>query len=663
MTLGNEEGYTLEQAGVNTLRALSCEAISNANSGHSGIALGAAPIMYSIYNAMKFDPSNGSWFNRDRFVMSAGHGSALLYTTLKCFGFGVDYYPKKKRNKPPFVSIDLKTFRSLGSHLHGHPEYNEAMGVDCSTGPLGQGLAMAVGIALGEKKLAAEFNMPDNEIIDHYTFCLAGDGCLMEGASYEACSLAGLWHLNKLIVLYDANNVTLDGFRGISDNENVKMRFKAMNWNVLEVPDGDDEYAITAKIKRAKASKDKPTIIIINTTIGFGAKNQGTSKAHGQVLTMEECKQFRQDWELLSDVFEVDPDVAEHFEKLIYKKRKNYRKWAKQLKDYSFDYPEYFCELEDFILKTKSKYQCFPTGETKSGRDIGHDMLNQIACQNARLFGGGADVASTTKTFVSRNDGSLHYFSHDDQTGENIAFGVREFAMACISNGLALHNFTPYCSTFLSFSDYCKPAMRLTAMMNLPVTYIFTHDGLGNPPDGPTHQANEHIASLRLIPNFSVFRPCDDLEVASVYEYVFEAGIPNAIILSRGDLVTACGVDKGCVEYPRAVLLASGTEVSLCHRAQKILGACGVFVNVESVPCLEHYNFGKLNKSLPVLAVEMGSAMPWWAMFGRHEIRGDVVGFDRFGASGAGGDVTKELGFTPEQIADKVLNLLGIVLG
>jgi len=637
--------YTLEQAAVNTLRVISCEAISKAQSGHSGIALSAAPLLYAIYKNMNYDRRNGSWFNRDRFVMSAGHGSAILYTTLKCFGF---------------EDIDLKTFRQFGSSLTGHPELNEKIGVDCSTGPLGQGIGMAVGMAIAEKKLAATYNKQDYDLINHYTYCLCGDGCLMEGVSYEAVALAGHLGLNKLILVYDCNRVTLDGGLENASSEDVKKRFQASGWRVLEVADGNDELAIGTAIKRAKNSKDMPTIVICYTEIGHGAKNAGSNKAHGQVLSAEDLAQLRADMELVSTPFKMDADVATHFEKIVKTKNK-WGRWRGLFRKYGMDYPLLHSQLSEFIDKPHNHYKCSAPGKQMSGRDAGSAMLNQIAAQSPRLFGGGADVVTTTKAFVHTSDGGIEYFTFDNPLGSNIAYGIREFAMGAVSNGLALHGFTPYCSTFLAFSDYAKPAIRLSALMNLPVTYVFTHDGIGNAPDGSTHQCSEHIAALRVIPNLHVYRPCDDFEVAAVYEYVFEKQSPAAIVLSRGDLVSPAINPQHNIQAPRATILSSGSEVAICTRAQKILGAIGIFVNVISVPCLESFNISahpELNPKTPVVAVEMGSSMPWYAFMGRHNLRGAVVGFNTFGATGANDLLAANLGFTPEHIADVVQEIL-----
>ena len=631
------------------MRVLGAETISHAKSGHTGMVLSAAPLMYSIYTNMKFDPRDGEWFNRDRFVMSAGHGSGLLYATLWSFG----------------VNMDLKTFRKYGSDLKGHPEVNSRLCIDCTTGPLGQGIATAVGIALAEKKLAHRFNRPEHDIIDHHTFCLVGDGCLMEGVSYEACNLAALWKLNKLIVLYDCNNVTLDGTRAMADGEDTAKRFRSMGWNVVIVPDGGDEYTITKKIKTAMKQTEKPTIIIAHTQIGFGTKYEGSNKAHGSVLSMEEIAKMRNDWGILTPAFEVDEDVLEHFKKLVSQKKSKHRKWKKALSEYAREYPDLYEQLLEFIERPHKDLTCEAPKKSLSGRDAGHVMLNQIDAQTPRLIGGNADVASSTKAYVADGTGAIDIFSHDNLGAKNIAYGVREFAMGTISNGLALHGYLPYCSCFLAFSDYMRPAIRMSAMMNLPVTYIFTHDGVGSPQDGKTHMANEHIAGLRIIPNITVYRPCDVAETAAVFEYAFENEKPSAIILSRGNLPACIPSTKKNVERPQAVIMATGSEVQICVKAQTLLGAIGVFVNVKSIPSMAPHVLGAdmveiQNLGVPILGVELGRGYSFLALFGKFGLKGDVVAFDTFGLSGSDEDVMQGIGFTPEKIADKVLELLQI---
>jgi len=623
----------IEKRAVDTLRVLSAEVITNANNlGHTGIALGAAPIMYATYRAMKVDPKNPAWFNRDRFVLSAGHGSALLYSALHMFWF-------------PLSKEELKTFRNFGSRLHAHPEVLPEMGVDSTTGPLGQGVGMAVGMAMAEKKL----NQMYGSVVNHYTYCIAGDGCLQEGVSYETCALAGLHKLNKLILLYDANEVTLDGARSMSDNEDVEMRFKACGWNVIDVKNANESAPISKAIEQAKKS-NKPTLIICRTEIGYGANNQGTHKAHGQVLSSEECAELRNKWGLTSEFFGVDKDVAEHFNNLAKEKSGISAKWSPTL------------ELKKFL--SKKTFDVRAEGKSIALRNAGQVMLRQVARQDDRIWGGSADVASTTMAFVGEDD---------------IAFGIREHGMAAICNGLALHGFLPYCSSFLVFSDYLKPSLRLSALMNAPVHYIFTHDGFGNTPDGPTHQGNEHIAALRLVPSLHVFRPCNDYEVAGVYKYVYEKEIPAVTILSRGgafgDRFGECAeadistVEKGAyVIYEskglkhRVTLLATGSEVTLAMDSATVVEKNGIGVRVVSMPC-EHlfagqdkrYRESVISKDLPVVAIEMGSGDMWYKYTGE---RGAIISFEEFGHSCAESDLRKHVGFTIENMVSVVRSLL-----
>ena len=634
-----------EKRAVDTLRVFGAETVSHAGSGHSGIALGAAPIMYSAYASMKVDPGCPSWFNRDRFVMSAGHGSASLYSTLMLMGFDISVQ-------------DLKTFRTLGSHLTGHPELNTKIGVDCSTGPLGQGVAMAVGIALAETRLAKMFNKGGLDIVDHYTFVMAGDGCLMEGVSYEACNLAGLWKLNKLIMLYDCNNVTLDGTKQSADAEDVRRRFEACGWRVLEVGEDSGVEGITYAIAQAKTSEDAPTIIIVNTIIGYGDKREGTNKAHGAVLTVLETIELRERFGLGGRPFDIATDVKKHFAALAFKNINNKKEWDNLINKYRKNYPNDYRELEKFWMGSGIGLDVVAENKSMSLRDAGGLMLNQIAKQSLRVYGGSADLSSTTKAFVE---------------GAYFAAGVREFAMAAICNGLALHGFTPYCSTFLAFSDYCRPAIRMSAMMNLPVTYVFSHDGLGNAPDGPTHQGNEHVSSLRLIPNMTVLRPCDDVETAAVYKWVFENGRPVCIVLGRGSVPSFSGakvedIEKGgyvvsdCDGRCSAVLIGTGAEVVLCLEVQELLRKNGLGVCVVSMPSMElfdrqdaEYREDVLGGDIPKVAIEMGSGGLWYKYIGAN---GLVISFDEFGESGSDKAVSEKIGFSAESIMRKVWELV-----
>ncbi|MCL2569671.1 MAG: transketolase [Firmicutes bacterium] len=639
---------------VDTLRVLSAETISHSNSGHSGIALGAAPIMYATYASMRVDPANPSWFNRDRFVMSAGHGSALLYSTLNMFGF-------------PIQKDDLKTFRKLGSKLHGHPELFPELGIDASTGPLGQGIAMAVGIALAEKKLSATYNRDKLSMVDHYTYCLVGDGCLMEGVSYEACNLAGLWQLNKLIVLYDANEITLDGTRASADGEDIVKRFMACGWNVLAVDKADTATPILDALKKAKRSKTKPTLIVCRTTIGYGSSTAGTAKAHGQVLTTDEIMGLRKSWGLKGELFAIDKDVEEHMSTIIKGKTGVSKKW--KIKKYKREFPTEYANLVQFyeVKKKPAQYNLNANKKPMALRDAGHEMLQQMHAQNPRLVGANADISSTTKAFIK--GGGI--WAVDNQTATDIACGVREHAMAAIANGLALHGYMLYCSTFLAFSDYLKPALRLSSLMNLPVHYIFSHDGIGNPPDGPTHQANEHITALRIVPNMHVFRPCNDVETAQTFKWIYESGKPSTTIVSRSGGtyptysdnadVTKGGYLVKSVDNPQATILATGLEVELAMDVGEMLAKESIHVNVASMPCLELFNVqsGAYKKSVlgkaPRVAIEMGNGIIWHKYVGD---KGSIISFDEFGKSAGEKELREHLGFTTENVVKVIKEML-----
>jgi len=679
------------QKSTSTLRILAAETITNANSGHGGIALGAAPLLYAAYKNMNFDNQNPSYFNRDRFVLSAGHGSALLYATLHLFGF-------------PVSRDDLKTFRKFGSALHGHPEVNEEKGIDASTGPLGQGVATSVGLALAEKKLSATFNRPGYEIINHYTYCVAGDGCLMEGVAYEAINLAGLWKLNKLIMLYDSNQITLDGTRASADAEDVVLRFKSVGWNVIDVQNANDSQSIINAIIAAKQSPDAPTVVICNTTIGYGSHVKGTSKAHGVVLSKDETLALRKEWGLDLGFLSVDIDVAKHFETLAKENQGADSSWRIKLESSKAEYTKEYNELLEFVnakrkyegedltpvINNLSKFNLSLTTKSLAIRDFGNQFLTQLSTQSPRLFGGSADVASTTKAFIS----PLNLFSNDNPQGTDIAFGVREHAMAAICNGLALHGFSAYCSTFLAFSDYARPSIRMSALMGAPVHYIFTHDGLGNTPDGPTHQCSEHITALRLIPNMTVFRPCDELETAASFNYIYSQNIPATSILSRGGAQTLTNefaditatqrmelASKGGytlskslannnMPTARILIVATGTEVALALQAQQILAKENIATNVVSMPCPQLFDYQSEeyksqvlckdqngNSMFPTLIIEMAHSAYWHKYLGTNP-KSKILGFDTFGFSGSDADVLQHLGFTVENVVELVKSMI-----
>ena len=493
---------------VNQIRCLGIDMIDAANSGHPGIVLGAAPIMYALYaNHLRFDPKNPEYFNRDRFIMSAGHGSALLYATLYMAGYDISL-------------DDLKNFRQLDSKTPGHPEYGVTPGVDCSTGPLGQGFATAVGMAMAEANLRTRYNIDKKEVIDFNTYVLCGDGDLMEGISYEAASLAGTLKLNKLIVLYDSNNVCLDGKTALTFNENVSMRFISQGWRVITVEDGNNVEAISNAIAEAKKTEDKPTLIEIKTVIGKGSMLEGTNKVHGSPLTKEDITKLKEKWEIRDIPFQISQNTCDEFRTLINERCNGLNEKFMNLVS-TLEEPIQK-ELAFFMGKDKSIdfkdliYDA-PEDNIESPRDTSKKILNTIVKRTPYILGGSADLFAANKTYIE-DEGN---FSRENYLGKNIYFGVREHAMGAILNGLSLVGFRPYGSTFLSFQDYLKPAMRLTALMNLPNIYVFTHDSISVGEDGPTHQPVEQILALRSLPNMEVFRPADANEVIGVYKTIF----------------------------------------------------------------------------------------------------------------------------------------------
>ena len=530
---------------------------------------------------------------------------------------------------------------------------------------------MAVGMALAERRLAHMFG---DDIINHYTYVLAGDGCLMEGVSYEACNLAGLWGLNKLIMLYDCNEITLDGRRDAADGEDVKMRFAACGWNVIDVKDANTPEPIMSAIDHAKKS-DKPTLIICRTEIGYGTKTMGTERAHGVVLTRDECVALRKSFGMGEGFFTVDRDVEDYYAQRVRDKSGSSSEWTDKLGAMKRSCPSQYREILKFIVQPTEDYFTDATGKPMALRDAGHSMLNQIYRQNPRLWGANADISSTTKAFV--REGGI--FAAGNPGGSDIACGVREHGMAAIVNGLALHGFHAYCSTFLVFSDYARPAMRLSALMGLPVHYIFSHDGFGNPPDGPTHQGAESITALRIIPNMHVWRPCDDIETAAVYKYVYKNMHPTCTILSRGGGKTPIisdmsptdrmlAVERGgyvlatSVHAPRVTLLATGVDVELALEAKRTLDENGIGSILVSMPSTgifdaqtEAYRLGVLRPDLPIVAVEMGTALELTKYVCAN---GRVLNFDTFGHSGTEAELREKFGFTAQNIITLVKELL-----
>ncbi|TYS11648.1 transketolase [Bacillus subtilis] len=663
---------TIEKKSVATIRTLSIDAIEKANSGHPGMPMGAAPMAYTLWTKfMNVSPANPGWFNRDRFVLSAGHGSALLYSMLHLSGFDLSIE-------------DLKGFRQWGSKTPGHPEFGHTAGVDATTGPLGQGIAMAVGMAIAERHLAETYNRDSFNVVDHYTYSICGDGDLMEGISSEAASLAGHLQLGRLIVLYDSNDISLDGDLDRSFSENAKQRFEAMNWEVLYVEDGNNIEELTAAIEKARQNEKKPTLIEVKTTIGFGSPNRaGTSGVHGAPLGKEESKLTKEAyaWTYEED-FYVPSEVYEHFAKAVKESgEKKEQEWNAQFAKYKEVYPELAEQLELGIKGELPKdwdqeVPVYEKGSSLASRASSGEVLNGLAEKIPFFVGGSADLAGSNKTTI-KNAGD---FTAADYSGKNFWFGVREFAMGAALNGMALHGgLRVFGGTFFVFSDYLRPAIRLAALMGLPVTYVFTHDSIAVGEDGPTHEPVEQLASLRAMPNLSLMRPADGNETAAAWKLAVQSNEqPTALVLTRQNLPTIdqtaeealAGVEKGAYvvsksknETPDALLIASGSEVGLAIEAQAELAKDNIDVSVVSMPSMDRFDKQSneyKNAVLPAevkkrLAIEMGSSFGWGKYTG---LEGDVLGIDRFGASAPGETVINEYGFSVPNVVNRVKALL-----
>ncbi|WP_339211871.1 transketolase [Aeribacillus sp. FSL K6-3256] len=663
---------SIEQLSINTIRTLSIDMIEKANSGHPGLPMGAAPLAYVLWTEfMKHIPKNSKWFNRDRFVLSAGHGSALLYSLLHLSGYNV-------------TMDDLKNFRQYGSKTPGHPEVHHTDGVEATTGPLGQGIRMAVGMAMAERFLTSKYNKEDLSVIDHNTYALVGDGDLMEGISHEAASLAGHLKLGKLIVLYDSNDISLDGDLNRSFSDQTAKRFEAYGWQVLRVEDGNDTKEIYDAIKKARENTEQPTLIEVKTVIGYGSPNKaGRSKVHGAPLGKEEIQLTKKFYGWNHPDFHVPEEVYADFHKKIVEPGKTTEDaWNQLFTTYKEKYPELAAELEAAIngelpADWDQKLPEFTPGfDTLATRVSSGKVLNALAKNVPYLFGGSADLAESNKTYLN-GEGD---FSAENYAGRNIWFGVREFGMGAVLNGMALHGGVKvYGGTFLVFSDYLKPAIRLAALMNVPVTYVFTHDSIAVGEDGPTHEPIEQLAGLRSIPNLLVIRPADGNEVQAAWRLALESkDQPTALILTRQNLPTLKGtqelayegvkrgayvISKGEKEVPDALLIATGSEVQLAVHAQKALKEKGIEVNVISMPSWDRFEKQDetyKNEVLPTtikarVAIEMASPLGWKKYVGDHGI---VMAIDTFGASGNGNKIIEEYGFTVENVVNQVERLV-----
>lgn len=646
-----------EERIIAQLRCLGIDMIDKAKSGHPGIVLGAAPILYSLYaNHLRIDPTHPDYFNRDRFVMSSGHGSALLYATLYMAGFDISL-------------DDLKAFRQIDSITPGHPEYRVTPGVDMTTGPLGQGLATAVGIAMAEANLNARFN----KVIDFNTYVLCGDGDLMEGISYEAASLAGNLKLNKLIVLYDSNQVSLDGKTSLTFNENVSMRFQAMNWNVITVEDGEDYKAISTAIESAKNSADKPTLIEVKTTIGKYSLLEGTNKVHGAPLSKEDITQLKEKLKVRDIPFSISQNTKDEFAYLINNRCDNlYDKFMNNVSKLDEEIKtelEYFMSDEKDISINNLVYE--PSEDLiEAPRDSSSKVLNFIVKNSPYILGGSADLFAATKTYIE--DGGD--YNSTNYLGKNIFFGVREHAMGAILNGLALCGYRPYGSTFLAFSDYMKPAIRLACILKLPVTYIFTHDSISVGEDGITHQPVEQLLALRSMPNLDVFRPADANEVIGSYKTIYDKKSgPSALILSKNKLnilseTKASEVEKGgytvfeSLRKADGIVITSGEEVHQVIEVAKRLRSKGIEIRVVSMPNLGRFlkqDKEYIDEILPVeirkIVVEASSSFSWNSLIFDSKY---LITLDDFGASGSKADVYKKYGYDVDSLENKIENLL-----
>ncbi|MEG1711283.1 MAG: transketolase [Clostridia bacterium] len=646
------------QLTINAARMLAIEQIAKANSGHPGLPLGAAPAMNAIFSAMENDPTNSSAINRDRFVLSAGHGSALLYATLHLFGYNVKI-------------DDLKNFRQMGSVTPGHPEYKVTDGVDASTGPLGQGIANAVGMAMAETMLSARFNKTEYPVFDHYTYALCGEGCLMEGVGFEAMSLAGTLKLNKLILVYDKNNITIEGDKDDAFDECLSQRFEAQHWNVIEVLDGNDVASIDEAISRCKNQKDKPSVIIVNTTIGYGSPVAGTAGAHGSPLKDDKLAATKAFYNWENQPFELPNEVYDYTLKITEKGIAKTIAYNRMMDNYKAVYPELYLQLQSFLDGEKIDVLKIETGIEKpmATREVSSIILNKLSDKLLSLVGGSADLGPSNLTVMKQRS----YYSSTDRGGSNIHFGIREQAMAAICNGIALHGgLKPYCSTFFVFSDYMKGMMRMSALMNLPVTYILTHDSIGVGEDGPTHEPIEQLAGLRAIPNLMVFRPADAKETLCGWDYAINGDKPIVLVLSRQALPqyneTSFEAKKGgyivkTTENPEIIIIASGSELDIAMKAYDKLIAENVQARLVSMPSIElFYNqdISYIQSVLPDnirkrLAVEAAASMSWYKVVG---LDGAIVAIDAFGASAKPVDLFNFYKITTDNVYSQAKKLL-----
>ena len=654
----------MDDATLNSIKILALDMINKAGSGHPGIVLGAAPILYALYKEqIEVIPSNPNWINRDRFVMSAGHGSALLYSMLYHMGYNIDLE-------------ELKQFREISSLTPGHPEVKVTPGVDVSTGPLGQGVGMAVGMALAERYLNAIVNIEDksSSLIDYYTYCLCGDGDLMEGISYEALSFASTQNLNKLILLYDKNNVSLDSDTKKTFTEDIEIRFEALDFNIINVKNGSDYKEISKAIKSAKKS-DRPSIIICNTVIGKDSKLEGTNVVHGKPLDNEDLMNIKSKYKMTTEPFEIKKEVLDYLQNYINKRvSKKYLEWQEEYTNIKeensnlhmlvnlLERNAFVIDFDDTKFKISDEYR-------EALRESNHKIMNFISPKSPFFLGGSADLSSSCKTNLDKST----IQSEENPVGKNIYFGVREHAMGAILNGMALSNLKVFGSTFLSFSDYLKPAIRMSALMNLPVTYIFTHDSVYVGQDGPTHEPIEQLSMFRTIPNFITFRPADINEIMGSWEYILKNNCPTALVISKEVRSKQKNTNAKFVKYGAymvrkekyhldGIIIATGQELEMAMEISKDLFTLGIDTRVVSMPSMElflkqnpKYEEQLLPKDVPTFVIEAGSSLIWNRFASKPEY---IFGVNKFGMSGKTEDVVKYLKIDKNTILEKIANYL-----
>ncbi len=645
----------LDRLAVTSMRMLSVDAIQKAKSGHPGLAIGSAPMAYTLWKNMRHDPKCPEWLGRDRFVLSAGHASMLLYSLMHIFGY-------------PVSMDDIKDFRQLGAKTAGHPEYGNIPGIEATTGPLGQGFAMAVGMAMAERHMAARFNREGFEVIDNFTYTLMGDGCMMEGVAAEAASLAGTLGLGRLIALYDSNRITIEGSTDLAFTEDVKGRFEAYGWQVIEVSSGEDMEAVENAIAEARAEHDKPSLIIVHTNIAEGTPKQGSASSHGSPLGEENIAVYKQSLNWEYPAFTVPDEVYAHMAELREGFYAMHAEHDKLMAGYKAAYPELYAELTawengglPFDIDDPALWE-FDESAKLATRKCSEMMLTRLTERTPNLIGGSADLGPSNLTYMK----AFGDFSKEDRAGRNFRFGIREFAMAAISNGMALYGgIRPYCATFLVFADYMKPALRLSALMGLNVLYVLTHDSIGVGEDGPTHQPIEQLDMLRATPNTYVFRPADGRETAACYLAGMQLHAPAVMALSRQNLPQLPGTGKeamrggyilrDCEGEPLVILIASGSEVELAMKAAENMARDRIRVRVVSMPCMELFDEQPEEYRESVLphyirrrvAVEALGGMSWYKYVG---LDGKIVSMKGFGASAPGGKLFEHFGITAEAV-------------